>query len=511
MIDKKFFKKYQDKLVWFINTKIGRWFFCVDKDIRDVHEVMPNALGYEKRLVRFGKNDWRWQQKTCFRTHNKYAKLINHRLRHFQRLAYLLPAFLKPELGIASMILMPLTVSTFYPDSGTGSTTVDGYVGRTGVNETFSNIIGGAGTSNNNTATKFYCQLNSSATTDQYQENQRPMMTYDTSAIDTDDIDSAVLSLYGGGKLNQLGDPDFHIAGATPASDNILISADYSQVQTTSFGSNTYASISSSAYNDFTLNASGESNINKTGISKFSVQMSWDITATPPTWSSDVLTYSSFYSADQTGTAQDPKLVVTHTVSVITKILTETITTSDTISNKVSRVLSETISLAENFTSLKILSQVVSDTITTSDTIIKSTNKVLSDTVNITETFIRYFVEIISDSITITEDICADVLKIISETITITENFITTTILARILTETITITESIARIPVRIISEAITITENITKVAVLKKILTEAISMTEQMYGKINGVNIKWYRKYSEKVGTFYKKYFKDI
>ena len=193
------------------------------------------------------------------------------------------------------------------------------------------------------------------------------------------------------------------------------------------------------------------------------------------------------------------------------KILTETITITESIKNSVSKVLNETISLTENITIIKILSKTISDTITTSDTIIKSTNKVLSDTVNITETFTRYFVRAISETITLTEDICADVLKIISETITITENFITTTILARILTETITITESIARIPVRIISEAITITENITKVAVLKKILTEAISMTEQMYGKINGVNIKWYRKYSEKVGTFYKKYFKDI
>jgi len=68
------------------------------------------------------------------------------------------------------------------------------------------------------------------------------------------------------------------------------------------------------AYPDFALNAAGIANINKTGVSRFSTQLEWQINNSfTGTWASELGTYYAFYMADQTNT--EPKLVVTYTVS----------------------------------------------------------------------------------------------------------------------------------------------------------------------------------------------------
>lgn len=73
--------------------------------------------------------------------------------------------------------------------------------------------------------------------------------------------------------------------------------------------------MASSAYKDFALNASGVANVNMTGVSQFGIRPANDLDNNTPTARS----YGNFYMADQTGTTNDPKLVVTYAANATRK------------------------------------------------------------------------------------------------------------------------------------------------------------------------------------------------
>jgi len=143
-------------------------------------------------------------------------------------------------------------------------------------------------------------------------------LLFDTSSLGSSVvISSSVFSGYYIYKLNDLGSPDLHLAASNPASNTGLVVADFPNVSRTSFGSITYANFTASQYNNITLNASGISNISKTGISKFSLQLSWDLNNSfGGTWIASSWATMNINSAETAGTSQDPKLVVTYTVVI---------------------------------------------------------------------------------------------------------------------------------------------------------------------------------------------------
>lgn len=207
------------------------------------------------------------------------------------------------------------TTDTFFPSAGAVSP-CDGRANRDG-DEIFSTIRTGAGTTARvATALEEGYMLNSNATSNHYDQMRRQFYLFDTSTIGTDTISSATLSLFGDssvGKTNGLGETTMDIVATSPAANDNLVAADYSNMTYgTSFGSIAYASFSTSAYNDFTLSAAGIANINKTGISKFGSTSGWDVSGTGPTWVSGSQTFITVFMADQAGTTNDPKLVVVH-------------------------------------------------------------------------------------------------------------------------------------------------------------------------------------------------------
>lgn len=69
-----------------------------------------------------------------------------------------------------------------------------------------------------------------------------------------------------------------------------------------------------SSLNAFTFNATGLGNIAKTGISKFSARnANYDAANVAPTWSSLQRSALEAFYADNGGSTNDPKLVVTFT------------------------------------------------------------------------------------------------------------------------------------------------------------------------------------------------------
>ena len=197
------------------------------------------------------------------------------------------------------------TTSTFYPDASPETTSVDGYVTQRGgtyatvqadtVGDTANDSGTGAEVNNLKTGATYYVY--------------RAFFLFDTSSIpDSDTISSAVFSAYGFSVGNADSD-SMSVVASTPASNTALVLADFDQVGTTKFATDIpLGSWNTAGYNDFTLNGSGVAAVTKTGISKFALRMAKDISATQPTG----LNYAEMYMAEQSGTTNDPKLVVVH-------------------------------------------------------------------------------------------------------------------------------------------------------------------------------------------------------
>lgn len=206
------------------------------------------------------------------------------------------------------------TTSTFYPDADTESTSVDGGVRL--LNQTSWATVRDAATGDFAFDTATEAQVAATIKdSDTSWDILRSYFLFDTSAIgDTDTIDSATFSLYGNGVAVNNGDTtNLILVSGNPASNTAITTSDYTITKfgSTSFGVITLASWNTGAYNDISLDASGLSNITATGISKFGILTGLDFSNIAPTGANDC----QAYFADQTGTTNDPKLVVVHSAA----------------------------------------------------------------------------------------------------------------------------------------------------------------------------------------------------
>ena len=298
------FLKHQALLKWLANTKYGKG--VLGHNLDGVDLILPNAVFKRHGGQIVGE----------FRTHDKYAKRL------FYEYNAIWKTFHWFDMNVANIYVPKFnlgfdTTGDLFPAAGNNSP-IDGYVERAGVDEIFSTIRAGAGTATNTTGTdEVSCWLQSSTTSSQYQSIRRGIYLYDTSGIGAGaTVDAAVISFVSNAKANSLGSPDFHVVASTPAANDALANSDYGQTGTTSFGNITYASwdAGGSTYNDITMDANGEGNIDVSGISKFGSRTSWDQSGTfGGSWSSNTFSRFNSYYADETGTSKDPKLVVTFT------------------------------------------------------------------------------------------------------------------------------------------------------------------------------------------------------
>jgi hypothetical protein len=224
------------------------------------------------------------------------------------------------------------TVSTFYPDANTETTSVDGYASQSAMstdNLAFSfacsiswdNAQPGLGDSSSDSGTILFVAA-SSATVFTGPDNYectiyiyRSVVLFDTSGLpDTAVISNSVLGLYATSKVNNDNDgsDSVNIVSSAPASNTAVVNGDYDSLGTTLYASAVdIGSITTSAYNSFSFNGTGIAAVSKTGISKFGVREGHDL-------NNDIIADGfanelTFSSADQTGTTQDPKLDVTYT------------------------------------------------------------------------------------------------------------------------------------------------------------------------------------------------------
>ena len=212
------------------------------------------------------------------------------------------------------------TTSTFFPASGANDP-VDGDTSRGIQNENWATFRAAVGLAADDTSSprQIMGGLTSAASSPNWRTMVRGIITFNTSAIpDTDEVDSAIFSFWAesvvdNATLNQ----GVTLSVSNPASASAVAIDDY--VLPGNWGSTEFAtridigSVTTGAYNDMTLNSSGEANINISGNSNFGGRISADfddIEASHPGSQQDALVQVS--TADNSGTTQDPKLVVVH-------------------------------------------------------------------------------------------------------------------------------------------------------------------------------------------------------
>ena len=224
---------------------------------------------------------------------------------------------------------------TVYPDPSSGATTVDGVAGSVSRTDADSEagwdaLLAAAGDFartggySSGLETAFAWQGSGST----WQVLLRYIATLDASALDdAATINSAVWSVYGEAKRDPAtATPIINLYGSTPAANNDLAGSDKANVGSTAYATQiAWASLSTGAYNDFTLNATGLAAISKTGITKFAMrEVTYDVGSTNPAFSTNETAFE-IRSADYTGTGSDPKLVIDYIADITISVPLATI------------------------------------------------------------------------------------------------------------------------------------------------------------------------------------------
>lgn len=247
------------------------------------------------------------------------------------------PSILSPYLNQLPMAMAGLTTTTVYPDPNPETTTVDGAVGHRSTSYTTTSTAS-VGTLADSSSV-YIGSLLGIGTVDTGSGNRKQMdrgfLFFDTSPVSSDPVDSVTLSLadYGNALSNgDTGSNNFYtVVASTPASNTDLTTSDYNQCSAASSPTHLSNSISGTSisvgtsgtpvYTDWTLNATGESAINGSGVTKLGMRHG-DDEGTDPGWST--ATYNRWLpaSADRSGTDGDPKLVVVHSAAGASYTLT---------------------------------------------------------------------------------------------------------------------------------------------------------------------------------------------
>ncbi len=313
VFDKQWFINWQRPLLWLANTSYGRDVLGLHTKGSDVGRnkiigILPNAIIWKEDNQHFAE----------FRTHDKFSKRLFYEYSLIWRAIHnwdtLFANNFNPKFNLGFDTL------TKYPDPNPETTTVDGQTDRSIVSESFAVLRAGAATGSTDISATSEFSLYASTTLNEFKFLYRFHCLFDTGILGNDIvIPSSTLSLYGTVTVaNGLGGtPSANIVSSAPASNTAIATGDHGNLGTTDFGSILWSNLVTGAYNDFNLNSSGIANIIGGGISKFGARTSFDrLNTFDGTWSSGASCVCVVFCADQTGTSNDPKLVVNYTPSI---------------------------------------------------------------------------------------------------------------------------------------------------------------------------------------------------
>lgn len=327
------FEKFQRELVAYANTQHGHDFLSQFggselKENYPIVKVAPDGIHQFIGLDQKGNGIYR----AVFYPRSPYVKHLaevltmmdiafenNKRVEDRKLLPFVIPHFNQDTFKLNSMLpRVYLATGTFNPDANPESTSVDGHGGTIQSARTWAQIISDAGNTANDSATRLDLFFLSSGTTDRWDRSHRGIFLFDTSSLANDAIkQSATFGLYepnDGAFANNFGGA-VCLVESTPASNTAVANGDYNQVGSTQQATDVNMSTigaNLNAYNDWTLNATGLTNISLTGVTKFGLKFSFDRAASSPTWSGSKRNQLYPYGGDNA--SNKPRLVVTYII-----------------------------------------------------------------------------------------------------------------------------------------------------------------------------------------------------
>ncbi len=309
------FMRYQRMLVRMANTDFGRDLLCIPKRYPRVIAMKKNAV------ICLLENDGVVAKLSGdFRIGSKWANVIRFRWDAFKSYSRY---FLNDEDD--RIILAPLVRTarslvantlTAYPDPSSETVSFDGYL----YPWQYPNGAASWATCRTKTTTDTTDHASASGETVEASlasgkyYNLKSQYLWDTSSIGAGStITSATASFFGTGTNNNSQSTYVALVVITTASNTGPSSADADPTNwsTTKQNQINIASWSTSAYNDY--GSIDITKILKTSITKFGLQSGCDIDNVAPT----VYNSTNTFWADQTGTTNDPKLVVNFTLGAL--------------------------------------------------------------------------------------------------------------------------------------------------------------------------------------------------
>lgn len=227
-------------------------------------------------------------------------------------------------------LLLPVgggSTTTAYPDPDTETDTVDGRV-RHVASTSFATLHAAAGSGAFDNETSITCRIRAGTSENTWADFNRYIALFDFSGVSAGDTkDSATFeftAIDGGATLNSF-TGSLSMGQSAPASDTALVAGDYNSFTgltgaiTLQAANITISGLTtdSHTYNPMTMNATGLGNISLSAVSDFGVVIATDGTDTEPDPSgtsnnSDSVTITC---AETSGTNDDPKIVLLHSVA----------------------------------------------------------------------------------------------------------------------------------------------------------------------------------------------------
>jgi PKD repeat protein len=189
-------------------------------------------------------------------------------------------------------LIIPVVSATVFTNYTVGA--MDGSLGITNhLGPTFFDLrVHNGGTATTDAATARTQLYANTSDADTYITLYRSYLQFDTSGLPDDAIiDSVNVSIQGiTPKTTQLGSPTYYLTGFVPGTNGTSVASDFQTRQDVALSDAiSSASWSTSARNNFTLNAAGLANVSKIAYTNFMVRSSWDVTnnTTGLTWGTD--------------------------------------------------------------------------------------------------------------------------------------------------------------------------------------------------------------------------------
>lgn len=298
---KELFYKYQKSLLNLTNDPFCRKLLGINHNLK-IDALVPNGYGF-----RLGKNKWNF----TFRTYPVYQKRIGLALQTYDSLLEGIKYYFKPR-QVQEFVTMYATTGNIFSGSGdgdwTGGSSPNWDTEHDSVSET-ANIVSATASFQTHLAGGGDYRI------------VRAYFPWDISAIPGGATSSAgTIDLYVT-NINEVNGPDDSgFCEATPVTPGTIVDADFNNMTVdspTEFVTRILVgSLSASQYNQYTINASGLSNIDSHIGGTFwevSYRSGRDMDDVAPAPGTTIATVT-VSTSDEGGTSQDPKLNITYSI-----------------------------------------------------------------------------------------------------------------------------------------------------------------------------------------------------